>query len=121
MGDLLRPPLEAEEERSRPAHAGDHAGHFGQRSVASAAVDDAAVKHRNPVTDAAPLTDQHGARRHTPIWYAPPAHISAPLTNPVEEPLRRWLEPTESSLLQPVSDRPDHEDACEERGRVSAE
>ena len=24
-------------------------------------------------------------------------------------------------LLQPVSDHPDHEDACEERGRVSAE
>src|ERR1700692_2887003 len=121
MGDLLRPPLEAEEERSRPARAGDHAGHFGQRSVASAAVDDAVVEHRDPVTDAAPLADQHGARRNTLIWHTLSAHSSAPLTHPVEEPLRRWLEPTEPSLLQPVSDRPDHEDACEERGRVSAE
>src|ERR1700688_458721 len=93
MGDFLRPALEAEEERSRPARAGDHAGHFGQRSVAPAAVDDAVVEHRDPVTDASPLADQHGARRNTPIWHTPSAHISAPLTNTVEEPLCRWLQP----------------------------
>src|SRR5712672_1082956 len=113
MSDLLRPALEAEEERARPARAGDHAGHFRQRSVAPAAVDDAVVEHRDPVTDAAPLADQYGARRNTLIWDTLSAHINAPLTNTVEEPLRRWIEPAIPSLLQPVSDRPDHEDACE--------
>jgi DNA replication protein DnaC len=93
---------------------------FSQRYERGSIID-AVAEYRDPVADAAPLADQHGARRNTLIRNTLSAHISAPLTNTVEEPLRRWLQPAIPLLLQPVRDCPDHEDACEERGRVSTE
>src|ERR1700730_8888897 len=113
MGHLLLQPLEAEEERSGPTRAGDHAGHFGQRSVAPAAVDDASVEHRDPVTDAAPLADQYGAGTGACFPNNLRVRPLPVLASSVEEPLHGGLETSEPSLLQPVGDRPDHEDACE--------
>src|ERR1019366_5357434 len=63
IAGLLCSLLEAEEQRSRPASAGDQTGNFRERLVAPPAIDNAVVEHADSVAGSPPLSDQNRSRR----------------------------------------------------------
>src|SRR5208282_5561791 len=99
----LGPGFQPEEQRPRPAVAGDHARDFGQRSIRLAAEHHAALQHRHLMLGSAPLADQKCSwcelAYGRDAYWPPGTRI---LSHALEQPARCRLETAEHALLHPV-------------------
>jgi hypothetical protein len=78
------------------------ARNFRERLVAPTAIDDIAIKHRDPMSDPSPLADQYGSGIYPGLRDPTRSGASRFIADSVKDPLRGWLEAAQGFLLQTV-------------------